>query len=116
MSEGAISAERITKDYPSGTATLHVLRGVDLAVARGEAVSIVGRSGAGKSTLLHILGGLEPPSAGTVSIDGSRVFELDDTRRSSLRNRKLGFVFQFHYLLAEFSALENVSLPLLVRG
>ncbi|MFH1071488.1 MAG: ABC transporter ATP-binding protein [Candidatus Glassbacteria bacterium] len=116
MNDGRITAEGITKDYPSGEATLHVLRGVALAVGRGESVSVVGRSGAGKSTLLHILGGLESPTAGRVSIDGSRVFEMDDSSRSSLRNRKLGFVFQFHYLLAEFSALENVSLPLLIRG
>ena len=116
MNESCLAASNVKKDYPSGPGSLHVLRGVDLKVARGESVSIVGRSGAGTSTLLHILGALESPSAGEVELEGRAIFSLDDQQRSRLRNRKLGFVFQFHYLLAEFSALENVSMPLRVRG
>ncbi|HUU29218.1 MAG TPA: ABC transporter ATP-binding protein [archaeon] len=117
MSKDFLAATGIEKDYPSGEGgVLHVLRGLDLKVGRGESVSILGPSGAGKSTLLHIVGALEKPSRGEVVLDGTSLFELDDRQRSSLRNHSLGFVFQFHYLLAEFSALENVSMPLRIRG
>ncbi len=95
---------------------LEVLRGVDMEVRRGEFVAIVGSSGAGKSTLLHLLGALDTPTGGDVWLDGSRYADLDARCAAELRNRKLGFVFQFHHLLREFSALENVMLPLLIAG
>ena len=116
MNKGYLAAKEIHKKYPSGDTKLHVLRGVNMRLERGESVSIVGQSGAGKSTLLHILGALEPPTAGSVELDGCSIFDIDDSDRSYFRNRKLGFVFQFHYLLAEFSALENVSMPLRIRN
>ena len=95
---------------------LEVLRAVELEVHRGEFVAIVGASGAGKSTLLHLLGALDRPTGGDVWLDGSRYADLDTGSLSELRNRKLGFVFQFHHLLREFSALENVMMPLLIGG
>ena len=116
MNNGYLAAKGICKEFPSGDVRLHVLRGIDLRVERGESVSIVGHSGAGKSTLLHILGALEKPTSGEVELEGCSIFDIDDTNRSYFRNRKLGFVFQFHYLLAEFSALENVSMPLRIRN
>ena len=95
---------------------IHVLRGLDLTVARGETVAIVGPSGTGKSTLLHLLGALDRPTAGEVRVAGRRVAELGDVELAALRNRTVGFVFQFHHLLRDFSALENVVLPQLVAG
>jgi lipoprotein-releasing system ATP-binding protein len=95
---------------------LEVLRGVDMEVRRGEFVAIIGSSGAGKSTLLHLLGALDTPTGGDVWLDGSRYADLDAHGAAELRNRKLGFVFQFHHLLREFSALENVMMPLLIAG
>jgi lipoprotein-releasing system ATP-binding protein len=95
---------------------LEVLRGVELEVHRGEFTAIVGASGAGKSTLLHQLGALDRPTSGDIWLDGSRYADLDDGELAELRNRKLGFVFQFHHLLREFSALENVMMPLLIGG
>ena len=112
-----LEARGIRKTYAGGDGQpLEVLRGVDLAVHRGECVAIVGASGAGKSTLLHLLGALERPTAGDVWLAGSRYGDLDPAARAELRNRKLGFVFQFHHLLREFSALENVMMPLLIGG
>ena len=95
---------------------LEILRGVDVDVRRGEFVAIVGASGAGKSTLLHLLGALDAPTSGDIWLDGSRYADLDARGAAELRNRKLGFVFQFHNLLREFSALENVMMPLLIGG
>ena len=95
---------------------LEILRGIDMEVRRGEFVAIVGSSGAGKSTLLHLLGILDSPTSGDIWLDGSRYADLDARGASELRNRKLGFVFQFHHLLREFSALENVMMPLLIGG
>jgi len=95
---------------------LEILRGIDIEVRRGEFVAIVGTSGAGKSTLLHLLGALDSPTSGDIWLDGSRYADLDARSAAELRNRKLGFVFQFHHLLREFSALENVMMPLLIGG
>jgi lipoprotein-releasing system ATP-binding protein len=112
-----LEARGIRKTYAGGDGQpLEVLRGVDLAVHRGECVAIVGASGAGKSTLLHLLGALDRPTAGDVWLAGSRYGDLDPAALADLRNRKLGFVFQFHHLLREFSALENVMMPLLIGG
>jgi lipoprotein-releasing system ATP-binding protein len=107
-----ISAKGITKRYEQ----LEILKGIDLEVARGEVVSIVGASGAGKSTLLHILGTLDVPDAGTLTIAGEEVSRLKSARLSAFRNRHLGFVFQSHHLLGEFSALENILVPALIAG
>ncbi len=107
-----ISAKGITKRYEQ----LDILKGIDLEVARGEVVSIVGASGAGKSTLLHILGTLDVPDAGTLTIAGEEVSRLKSARLSAFRNRHLGFVFQSHHLLGEFSALENILIPALIAG
>ena len=112
-----LEARAIRKVYAGGDGQpLEVLRSVDLDVRRGEFVAIVGSSGAGKSTLLHLLGALDTPSGGDVWLDGSRYADLDATATAELRNRKVGFVFQFHHLLREFSALENVMMPLLIGG
>src|SRR3990167_8962583 len=93
---------------------LHVLKGIHLTVKESSIFSIVGPSGAGKSTLLHILGGLDRPSEGQVILDGEKLYELSDTQRARIRNKKIGFVFQFYHLLPEFTALENVLIPALV--
>jgi lipoprotein-releasing system ATP-binding protein len=112
-----LEARGLRKTYAGGDGQpLEVLRGVDLAVHRGECVAIVGASGAGKSTLLHLLGALDRPTAGDVWLAGSRYGDLDPAALAELRNRRLGFVFQFHHLLREFSALENVMMPLLIGG
>lgn len=115
MSE-LLEAEALHKTYTNGAKPLHVIKGVSLKLKKGEAVSIVGPSGAGKSTLLHLLGGLDAPDSGKVFIDGEDIYKLQDSRRSELRNKRVGFVFQFYHLLPEFSALENVMLPGLIRG
>lgn len=120
VSSGAsavLEARGVRKEYPGGDGgVVRVLDGADLAVHRGEMVAIVGASGSGKSTLLHLLGGLERPSAGTVLLGGTPVDALDDDALAALRNRTVGFVFQFHHLLREFSALENVMFPLRIGG
>ena len=113
---GLLKAAWITKQYCMGDTELEVLKGIDLSVERGEIVAVVGPSGVGKSTLLHILGGLDRPSSGSVWIDETDVFALSDAERARLRNRAVGFVFQFHHLLADFTALENVMMPLIIQG
>ncbi len=116
MSEPILVAEGIEKGFQSGTQWLQVLRGVNLVLEPGTITGVFGPSGSGKSTLLHILGTLQRPDAGTLRILGQEVFRLSDRERSRFRNRHLGFVFQFHHLLHEFSALENVMLPLMLAG
>ena len=110
-----LSARGVTKRFRQGPVSLDVLSGVSLSVARGERIAIVGASGSGKTTLLQILGGLDLPTAGEVKIAGQVMSLLGDVERGRLRNRAVGFVYQFHHLLPEFSALENVAMPLLVR-
>jgi lipoprotein-releasing system ATP-binding protein len=112
-----LEAQQLSKTYVGGDGgAIVVLDAIDLQVARGEMVAIIGSSGAGKSTLLHLLGALDRPTAGRVLIDGRPVDGLDDAALSALRNRTVGFVFQFHHLLREFTALENVLMPLRIGG
>ncbi|MDH2052754.1 ABC transporter ATP-binding protein [Achromobacter marplatensis] len=111
----ALQAENIVKVYDEGPARIEVLSNVSLSVARGEMVAIVGASGSGKSTLLHILGLLDVPTSGSVSVDGKLAMGLSEAKKSAVRNSSLGFVYQFHHLLPEFSALDNVAMPLIVR-
>jgi lipoprotein-releasing system ATP-binding protein len=110
-----LEAEGVVRDFREGASTLRVLDGLALRVARGERIAIVGASGSGKTTLLQILGGLDRPSAGTVRIEGRDIHALGERERGELRNRSMGFIYQFHHLLPEFSAMENVAMPLLVR-
>jgi lipoprotein-releasing system ATP-binding protein len=115
MTELVLEASGVARTYRQGPIDLKVLEGVNLAVKSGERIAIIGASGSGKTTLLQILGGLDQPTAGTVRIAGSDIHALAEKPRGELRNRTLGFVYQFHHLLPEFSALENVAMPLLVR-
>ena len=110
-----LTGNNITKTYQDGKTTTNVLNHLDISINSGERIAIVGTSGSGKSTLLHILGGLDVPTSGQVWLHGQRINDLNETQRGELRNQHLGFIYQFHHLLAEFTAIENVAMPLLMR-
>jgi lipoprotein-releasing system ATP-binding protein len=113
--ELVLHGENLAKEFVQGAVKLQVLRGANIEVAAGERIAIVGASGSGKTTLLQLLGGLDLPTTGTVGIAGKQMNQLNDAERGRLRNEAVGFVYQFHHLLPEFTALENVAMPLLVR-
>ncbi len=110
-----LTGNNITKTYQDGKTITNVLNHLDISINSGERIAIVGTSGSGKSTLLHILGGLDVPTSGEVWLHGQRINDLNETQRGELRNQHLGFIYQFHHLLAEFNAIENVAMPLLMR-
>ncbi len=116
MSKAVLKAQRLTKSFHQGGERIDVLGGLDCAVSAGERIAVVGRSGAGKSTLLHILAGLDEPDSGNVWVAGSAVTGASPGERARIRNRHMGFVYQLHHLLGEFTALENVAMPLRLRG
>jgi lipoprotein-releasing system ATP-binding protein len=115
MSDAVLGCSALTKTFGLGDVAVPVLKGIDLEVRRGESIAIVGQSGSGKSTLLHLLGGLDRPTSGKVTLLGQDVVALAAAAQGRLRNEALGFVYQFHHLLMEFSALENVAMPLTIR-
>src|SRR3954464_6934884 len=114
MSEAVVSCHALRKTY-QGPQPVPVLMGIDVEIRRGERIAIMGRSGSGKSTLLHLLGGLDSPTSGQVFIDGRAFSEMSEAERARMRNASIGFIYQFHHLLAEFTAAENVAMPLLIR-
>lgn len=114
MSEVIISCKKLSKSYHDGNTSVDVLQGIDFSINQGDRIAIVGPSGSGKSTLLHLLGGLDRSTSGAVFIQGTDWKELGEKKRCQLRNQKLGFIYQFHHLLPEFTALENVAMPLLL--
>ncbi len=111
-----LQCQQLTKHYMQGILNVPVLKGVDMSIHAGERVAIMGSSGSGKSTLLHLLGGLDKPTSGNVFIDGDNLAEIKASRLNKIRNYALGFIYQFHHLLGEFSILENVAMPLLIAG
>ena len=115
MTDIVLRAESVSKVYQQGSLNVRVLDGVNLDVGKGEQIAIVGSSGTGKSTLLHLLAGLDKPTGGSITLDGKNLSRLSEAERGKLRNNSLGFVYQFHHLLPEFTALENVMIPLMVR-
>lgn len=115
MNNFLITAEDARKIYRSGPKEVRAVDGISLEVKRGDHLAIVGPSGAGKSTLMHLMGGLDKPTSGKISLDGADIYKMPDRRRAALRNRKIGFVFQFYHLLPEFTALENVMMPAIVQ-
>lgn len=115
MNKMVISCRNLHKKFYQGDSEVPVLKGVDLELEKGQMLAIVGASGSGKSTLLHLLGGLDAPTSGDIDILGQNIARVDEVQRCQLRNNSLGFIYQFHHLLPEFSALENVAMPLLIR-
>ena len=116
MSNSVISCSGVSKRFAEGELSVDVLNGIDFAIKPAEQVAIIGHSGSGKSTLLQLLGGLDTPTAGEIFVDGENIANLNEAACGRMRNAKLGFVYQFHHLLPEFTALENVAMPLLIRG
>lgn len=116
MSDILLKSDQLIKSYNDGASKVDVLRGINLQINKGERLAIIGPSGSGKSTLLHLMGGLDNPSTGTISIDGVSWQKLNEKQRCQMRNQRLGFIYQFHHLLPEFTALENVAMPLLISG
>ncbi|MDP2913715.1 MAG: ABC transporter ATP-binding protein [Candidatus Omnitrophota bacterium] len=115
MSDPILTARGLHKIYKNGAKDVRAVDGIDFEIGRAKAIVIVGPSGAGKSTLLHIMGGLDKPTSGEVQMDGGDIYKLSDRKRAAIRNRRIGFVFQFYHLLNEFTALENVMLPALMK-
>ena len=116
MNTGILHCQQLGKVYTEGPNNVSVLDGINLDIQTGERIAIVGASGSGKSTLLHLLGGLDLPTTGSIWVDGQELSGLSDKKRGDLRNKYLGFVYQFHHLLPEFTAVDNVAMPLFIRG
>ncbi|MFO3148419.1 lipoprotein-releasing ABC transporter ATP-binding protein LolD, partial [Legionella pneumophila serogroup 1] len=116
MNDIILTSQKLYKSYHDGTSTVDVLKGVDLAITKGDRIAIIGPSGSGKSTLLHLLGGLDKPTSGLITLGNVNWQKINEKQRCQLRNQQLGFVYQFHHLLPEFTALENVMMPLLLAG